>query len=403
MKTACVAFASGCPRSKNDAYLLIEYFKKNGWKITTAFREADLILLGTCGFNKFNEEKSIEFLSIAFRKKRKDVRPIVFGCLPGINKEQILKKFDVETITPATLNKLDDIIKATIKLNQIPEPNFIDDYLEKYISTFSFLDRLLVKFQLSRKFKRKALIRTCLYKGRKVLLKHSEQLFNLRIAKGCLESCTFCAIKFATGLINSKAFEDVLAEFRSGLSQGYKVFPLIAEDVGAYGQDIGTNIAELLKMLFKHQENFQLLWSDFNPKWLIKYSSELIPLLAQNNNRIKYIGFPIQSGSEKIIQLMDRGYTVEDAKKCMLELQQASPKLRIITHVLIGFPGEKEKDFSETKQFLRTIRFDKIDVYKYDDRPNIQAAKLLEKVSENVKYKRIWQLHREFSKFTNLC
>ena len=95
MKTACIVFARGCSRSMLDAGLLVDYYIKNGWNITSKFREADIVLVCTCGFNIENEDESIKLLSIADRRKKKDSRLIAFGCLPGINDTRLSKEFNI--------------------------------------------------------------------------------------------------------------------------------------------------------------------------------------------------------------------------------------------------------------------------------------------------------------------
>ena len=208
-------------------------------------------------------------------------------------------------------------------------------------------------------------------------------VFELRIATGCNGSCTYCAIKTATGSLKSKPLDRILSEFENGLSKGYKVFRLIAEDVGAYGQDNGTNIVDLLSGLFRNKQKFQLIFDDFSPKWLIMYFPDLFQIITKHSNRFGYVGLPIQSGSEKILSLMKRDYTAEDAKKCMLALKKACPELHIHTHVLIGFPGEDEEDFLGTIEYLRDVPFDRVAIYKYSDRPNTPASKSAEKVPKN--------------------
>ena len=111
MKSACVAFATGCDRSQIDAANIVEYLKANNWSITHSLKDADIVFLGTFGVNAFAEQKSIEFLSIAEKKCNKCAKIIPFGCLLGINKERILERFAVETISPQTMHHLDEILK----------------------------------------------------------------------------------------------------------------------------------------------------------------------------------------------------------------------------------------------------------------------------------------------------
>ncbi len=402
MNIACISFPTGCPRSKMDAALLEEYLKQNGWMLTTILKDADLILLASCGFNTVQEEKSIKFLSITLSKIRGDARVIVFGCLPGINMQRISDNFNgnVEAIHYNNLNQLDDIINATHKLADVRQPNIIGDNPGRYNNIYSLCDKLRVRLHLSRKFLLRAMVRIYHGKGPPPLSTRYSQIFNIRIARGCLSNCTYCAIKFSSGSIRSNFSDDFLSEFHSGLSAGNKTFCLVAEDVGAYGQDIGTNIVNLLEKIFKHQEDFQLIWDDFNIKWLIQYFPQLIEVIKRNNKRIGYLGFPIQSGSKRMLKLMKRDYCVEDAYNCLRSLQKSLPQLDLTTHVLVGFPGETEEDFNKTIDILRTIRFKHIDVYKYDDRPNTESAILPGQIAEKTKYRRVRKILKEFPKIS---
>jgi len=400
-KTVFISFPNACPSSLVDAALFVEYFKANGWKISNSFKEADLILFGTCGFDIFAEEQSIQYLSIANRKKGIDTQLIAFGCLPDINGTRLLKEFNVVTITPRTYERLDEIIKATVKLYQVKDPNVLKNYRLGPKESLNILDRLFVKSQLTRKSFNFAWTRMCLGKGLKPLDTRYQSIFNIRIAKGCMGECSYCAIKFAYPF-HSKPIDSVLMEFYAGLKEGDKVFRLVAGDVGSYGQDIGTNIFELLRNLFKKEEDFKLIWDDFNPGWLVRYFPELFDIITKNSRRIGYVGFPIQSGSEKIIKSMKRGYLVGDVKKCILTLKKASPELDITTHVLIGFPGEEDIDFAETIRFVKEVNFQHIYVFRYSDRPHTSATQLPDKIPEKVKNKRLWRFYREFNSVSEM-
>jgi len=275
METACVAFGIGCPRSNLDAALLVEYFKKNRLKVTTKFQEADIILVSTCGFGIQTENRSIELLSIVNRLKNKNARVIAFGCLPGINEARIKKEFDITTVTRKTLDKLDSMIGAEVSIRDVREPNdlskydfikkcFHDSQKKTWKKRFENKKRLFLKtlyrirsgnitYPITRIYKK--LINEC----------DDRNVFNLRIATGCNGFCSYCAIKSATGPLNSKPLKRILKEFEDGLSMGYKTFNLVAEDVGAYGQDIGTNIVNLLRELFNNKNKFKLEFSDFSP------------------------------------------------------------------------------------------------------------------------------------------
>ena len=223
-----------------------------------------------------------------------------------------------------------------------------------------------------------------------------ESTYFIRIARGCAEECTYCAIRFATGLLRSKSPQDILTEFDAGLKQGYKRFELVADDIGPYGQDIGTDCVELLKCLFDRPQDFQLVLTDVNPRYMIRYKSRIIDLLRANRDRVQLLRVPIQSGSDRILELMRRKYTSAEVVDCLGCLRQAAAAIPLDTHVLIGFPGETDQDFQQTLDLLKAVRFDSIQVYRYADRPKTLASTMPDKVPEKTIDQRTRTLLRQF-------
>jgi tRNA A37 methylthiotransferase MiaB len=229
-----------------------------------------MILLGGCGLDKYNEDKSMKYLSILDKKKH-NANLIVIGCLPGTSEERIKGNFNVVTIRPRELEKIDKIINAKTCLNQTESANVIKDNLDTLRGNLSFLDTLIVNTHLGIKYPHRVLNRLFLGKAPTPISSRYDKVFYIKIARGCMGKCRYCALKFAYGPLISKPLENIVNEFRTGLEKGYGTFKLIAGDVGSYGQDIETNIVELLRNLFKQEGEYKLIWDDFNPRWLIKY------------------------------------------------------------------------------------------------------------------------------------
>lgn len=396
MKTACVSFAMGCYRSRMDAALFVDYFKANGWRITTSFGQADIILFGSCGLNNEYERMSTNYLSMAKERKKNGAPIVVFGCLAGINREMLVNDFDAIPLARKDMDSLDSMINATKKLNTIKDPNDLSSYLEYIKGSFSPFDWFRAKCGLFSTDTFQKIIASVIYRVHESSPGSAaySNLYDIRIATGCMGACSYCAIKFESGHLSSKPLDDVLAEFRRGLSEGFKVFRLVAEDVGAYGQENGTNIVELLNEIYSHKEDFKLIFNDFSPRWFLRYQTELTEIFAKNCGRIGYIALPMQSGSEKILKSMKRGYTAESARKAISTLMQACPNLDMNTHLIVGFPGETEADFMDSLNFVKTVPFKMTHIFKYSDRPGTVASKLPDKISEKTKTKRVWALMR---------
>ena len=396
MKTVCIAYGNGCSRSRTFAAKLFPYFKANDLAFTQDFKRADLVLVSSCGVNQRAEKKSLRLISIADRKRKRDSRLVITGCLAGINEKILVDKFDPIAIAPSVPEKFDDVIDAKVKLNEVEDVNLIQPAINKSQKCYNIVDRVVSEFEPSRVFFNRVLDYIKPKKIMRIRESEKESAFTIRILNGCPGECAYCAIKFAVGPLVSKSMEKVMAEFDAGLKKNYRNFFLIGTDVGAYGRDIGTDIAELLRNLLNRKGEYIVHFPEFHPRWFIRHQEDLIDLFVAAKEKIGSTILPIQSGSERILKLMRREHTAAAAKECILNLRKALPKIRIYTHALIGFPGESEQDFDDTIRFLREATFDEIAVYKYEARPNVESEQLPDKVAEKTKRLRISRLLKEF-------
>jgi tRNA A37 methylthiotransferase MiaB len=401
----CIAYVVGCPRSAMDTAKLHEYFTRNGYVVTRKFHEADLVLCATCGVETCAEQTSIEHLAVVDKARRRHSKLIVFGCLAGINPEVINTRFDATLLPPIRLHELDEMIGAKVKLADIKDVNNIRPVLVKSLRTFGLLHRFNGASELARAAIRKAVTISglrrvlvtfgCIHNVRRNL-EPLDNIFSLRVAQGCMGECSSCAIRFAAGPLKSKPLDDILSEFDSGIHQGYKEFNIIAGDVGCYGQDNGVNITDLFRSMLSRQGDYRLTVFDFHPYWFCRYASELTKLFAANSKHISMLMLPVQSGSDKILRLMRRNYTAGQFIEKVGTLRKAYPEVLLSTHVLVGFPGETDEDFIETANLLRKLRFERVDVYKYSDRPGTESMSLPNKVPQNIINNRAAELSREF-------
>jgi len=205
--------------------------------------------------------------------------------------------------------------------------------------------------------------------------------------------CTFCAVRAAAGTIASVPPEKVVRQFREGVEQGASRFALRAEDLGAYGQDIGSNIVELLSVLLEVDGEYQLSLVDFGPRWLVQFFPELLALFSRHRQKICHFQVPLQSGSDRILRLMKREHTVADAVNCVKAIRKELPELELGTHILVGFPTETEEDFLASVRLLREVSFSEVQVYPSSDRPGTPAASIVPKIPLGVTRLRIRRLH----------
>ena len=178
-KTVCIIYGRGCPRTRFATALFHEYFAENGWQLTNDTGEAKIILISTCAFEEFTEEMSIKLLSIVNNRKGNDAQIIAFGCLPGIAKDR-LQKYHAIALPPRDYGRLDEFIGASIKLDQIENPHFINDYIIKSSMSLGWVEKLLTKFPIYWKFFDRAIPRFLIAKGPVALSAAYDNLFDIK-------------------------------------------------------------------------------------------------------------------------------------------------------------------------------------------------------------------------------
>ena len=340
----------GCIANQVDGKRVEDFLLLNGWAKATSLERASLIILMTCGFTKASETFNLQQLQLIQARKREDAKIIVGGCLPNINKTALTEIFDGDFFSPRTLHRLDRYVDAKISINEV-SPTLVS--------------------------------------------KANSNLTNIRISTGCMSHCSYCAIPFANGKTRSRTIDSILKDIRISSQNSTKHIRLVSEDIGAYGLDNNISIIELLQAIVKSDEDILLYLDNFNPNWLIKYIDNLLPIL-KSPKIAKSFYIPIQSGSDRILKLMKREYTVSDTLIIFDILRKEFSNVKVTTDFIVGFPTESEEDFSASVELVRNYSFDYIEVFTYEDRPRIAAAELEPKVSESTKEGRRMELLKVF-------
>lgn len=350
-----------CTRVKLFGEDVKNTFLCNGHFIVEDMSKADWIIVNTCSFLKVKEDYFLNLLKNIYKNKLEKQKIAIIGCLAGVNKSSVLEIGDIQCF-----GRNIDEIKKYFNLKNSPKTK-----------ASSVCDKL--------PFKKKTL-----YYFNKIFLhsKHIEyrlkrnKVCYLQISTGCMGRCTYCSERFTTKL-HSRPLNEIIDAINDGISRGYKLFALNSDDASAYGKDIGTNLETLLEAVTNIDKDFYITIPEFNPNGITPKVKECL-----KNKKFLYLTLPIQSGSQKILDSMQRPYKIKDVVSNVKEIKKNNKKIKINTHIIVGFPGETDDDFEQTKSILKTKLFDRVKVFKYSERPNTMAKDMPDKVDEETKKKR---------------
>lgn len=389
MKIACV-LTNGCPENRIDAACMQELLKKKGWSISDNPSNSDLILFNACGLTKQMEDSGIRFINHLKSKQKSGSRLIVCGCLPRINPERLRSVYSDFTFGSDDIDALAAFIDE-----EAPVSNAFSNYLVP-IAKFSLGMRLNVnlhKVNLSPYYFLSRLLAREHKKYSNLVNVVGPDTYYIKVSTGCLNSCSYCAVKISRGALRSKPIENIVEEFKAGLEQNYKRFALIGSDVGCYGRDQKTNLVQLLNKLVELPGDFEICIRNFHPRFLIDMLPELMKVCK--SGKIGYMSSAAQSGNNRILKLMQRGYRIEEYKHAVNSLKKEFPHFKVRTQLMVGFPGETESEFEDTLRLIDEVDFDFIELYKFSPRPGTKAESLPGAIPAAVIHKRYYRILRK--------
>ena len=213
----------------------------------------------------------------------------------------------------------------------------------------------------------------------------------LKIAEGCSNRCTYCAIPYIRGSYISRPFEEIIEEAKSLASKGYKEIIVIAQDTTKYGIDLygKKRLAELLEEISKIDG---IKWIRFLYAYPESITEELIQTVKNNDKICKYFDIPIQHISDPVLKRMNRKTTGENIRKIIDKIKKEIPNVILRTTLIVGFPGETENDFKKLMKFVSEANFDKLGAFKYSKEDGTSAAKLPNQIHYKTKQKRLDQI-----------
>ena len=358
-------FHYGCSKNLVDTEMMIGIFKKEKYNIVNNPEDADIIVVNTCGFIKTAKEEAINtILEMAeYKENGRCKYLIVTGCLAERYKEDLEKALpEVDLILEIKeYENFWDKVSGLINKNNISKNTL--DYLDRVIST-----------------------------GNKTAY--------LKIAEGCSNRCTYCAIPYIRGPYISRKIEDVLQEAEKLSKDGYEEIIVIAQDTTKYGIDLygEEKLAELLEKLCKIDG---IKWIRFLYSYPESITDELIKVVKENDKICKYFDIPLQHISNNVLKRMNRKSNKESTEKLIKKLRQEISNVIIRTTFMVGFPGETEEDFNQLYEFVKEAKFEKMGAFKYSKEDGTPAEKLKDQVHPKTKqrrYNKIMEIEKVASK-----
>lgn len=378
--------SNGCSVVRHDTQRYAKYFRVNGWQEIDSARNADLVLLTTCAVVKNTEDFSILAIKRLKKEMEKNAKLIVSGCLPKINPERLSSEFNGLYFSKDNENKLDEVINAKIKVADIfwdgdiiREHSLGDPELNYSVEQ---INQLKLAQNLSKKLKNSKYLEIYNYLTKGRFMWKENDLFEVKVADGCNYRCSYCATKNAKGNLKSRDPRKILKEFKYGVEMGYPKIMLTGDEVGEYGRDIGTSLAELIRKLVPLSKNSRIALRYISPESIIRQYKDLEPYFK--SGKIYYFCSSFQSGSPRILKLMNRPNNIDKFIKLMAKISEDYPYIYKHTQVIVGFPQEKEDDFNQTLSAIGRGKFEYISVIKYSKRPNTKAISMKGHIPEKI-------------------
>ena len=369
-----VAFISlGCSKNLVDTEVMLHNLYKDGFEVTFEPEEAEIIVINTCGFIESAKQEAIDNILDAAELKQwgKCKHLIATGCLVERYREQVMEELP-ELDAIVGVGSLDDIGEACRAVMRG----------EKYTS---FKDK-----------------NTSPLGGGRILTTAPHTAY-LKIAEGCDNRCTYCAIPLIRGKLRSRTIEDIVHEARELDRAGVKELNLIAQDTSRYGLDLygEYKLAELVREITK---NTSIPWIRLLYCYPDKITDELIEEFNSNPRLVKYMDIPVQHISDSVLKRMNRHGGKELIIDTIRKLRERLPEITLRTTAMVGFPGESEEDFVELCEFVKETRFDRFGAFTYSAEEDTPAASFEHQIDEQMKQDRydiIMQVQLDISEQNN--
>lgn len=348
----------GCPKNQVDAEIMMGILKKDGFILIQDAALADVVIVNTCGFIEDAKAESIEtILEFCELKKEGKIKSIIVtGCLAQRYKDEVLKEIpEADAVLGIGKNEsIAEVIKKNLDTKDV-----ISDFGDKYDLPLCG-DRILSTLPFTA---------------------------YLKIAEGCSNNCTYCAIPSIRGKYRSRDMDSILEEARWLAKNDITEVVLVAQDTSRYGEDIygESKLPELLEELSKIDE---FKWIRVLYCYPERISDKLLNVMAKHENIAKYIDIPLQHCNERILGKMNRSGSKESLSELISHVRDMVPNISIRTSIIAGFPSETDDEFEELCTFVKEMQFDRLGCFAYSVEENTPAAKMDGQIEDDVKKRR---------------
>ncbi|MDY0390245.1 MAG: tRNA (N6-isopentenyl adenosine(37)-C2)-methylthiotransferase MiaB [Desulfobulbus oligotrophicus] len=372
----------GCQMNERDSEVIAQLLTQEGFVTTSVQEEADLILVNTCSIREKAEQKAFSLIGSLREEKKKNPSLVVgvIGCVAQQEGEHLRSRM------PHV-----DLIVGTQQIYRLPAmlDRLLSGMTQKEIATNMESSFSIPPFQ------------KLLVNNEKTAITPGFKQF-VTIMQGCDNFCSYCVVPTTRGREISRSVRDILEEVELLVEQGVREITLLGQNVNSYGatntvDPRPVSFPQLLRKVSAVQGLQRLRFTTSHPKDL---SEELMQCFAELENLCPHFHLPVQSGSDKILQRMNRKYTVESYLQKVAKLRQYRPDIALATDVIVGFPGETDVDFAATMRLLQEVRFHGSFSFKYSDRPHTRSTSFTDKVPEEIKSKRLATFQKEQNKIS---
>ena len=353
-----VSFISlGCPKNLLNTEHMLSILAENGFELVAEDIEADVVVINTCAFIESAKKEAIDnILDVAWLKEHRSLKGIVVtGCLPQRYREAIL--------------------------SELPEVNCILG-----TGSMEYIAQAVQAAYEGRPYQSFEDINTVSLAGDRIVTTPDHFAY-LQIAEGCDNHCTYCVIPSIRGRFRSRMMSDIVDEARDLAALGVKELCVIAQDTTRYGEDLyGTYALDTLLNELSEVEGIE--WIRVLYAYPDRVTDGLIDVLANNPKVVKYLDIPIQHINNDILKRMNRRDTREGITEIIRKIRERVPGIVLRSTVIVGFPGETEKQFEELRAFLKEVRFERLGVFTYSREENTPAYDFPNQVPEKTKQRR---------------